>query len=103
MTREIRKHALAESDLIGIWEYTFREWDAAQADKYLDELDDGMKQLADNPEMGARRDCVREGYRVLFINSHAVLLHRRPVCHPYHPCASWPDGPREVFIAFDGR
>jgi hypothetical protein len=42
LTREIRKHALAESDLIGIWEYTFHEWDAAQADKYLDELDDGI-------------------------------------------------------------
>lgn len=72
MTREIRKHALAESDLIGIWEYTFHEWDAAQADKYLDELDDGIKELSDNPEMGAKRDYVREGYRVLFINQHAI-------------------------------
>jgi len=44
-----------------IWEYTFREWDAAQADNYLDELDDGIRQLADNPEIGARRDYVREG------------------------------------------
>jgi toxin ParE1/3/4 len=31
-----------------------------------------IKELADNPEMGAKRDYVREGYRVLFINSHAV-------------------------------
>jgi plasmid stabilization system protein ParE len=28
--------------------------------------------------MGAKRDCVREGYRVLFINSHAVYLRRTP-------------------------
>jgi hypothetical protein len=34
LTREIRKHALAEGDLIGIWEYTFHEWDAAQAERY---------------------------------------------------------------------
>lgn len=70
--RRIRKHALAESDLIGIWQYTVERWDAAQADKYLDELNAGIQQLADNPEMGANRDYVREGYRVLFVNSHAV-------------------------------
>ncbi len=70
--RRIRKHALAESDLIDIWQYTFEQWDAAQADKYLDELNDGIQQLADNPEMGAKRDYVREGYRVLLVNSHAV-------------------------------
>lgn len=52
MTRRIRKSALAESDLVGIWEYTIEQWDVAQADKYLDELDHGVKQLAANPQMG---------------------------------------------------
>jgi toxin ParE1/3/4 len=70
--RRIRKHALVESDLIAIWRYSFEQWNAVQADNYLDELDSGIRQLADNPEMGAERDYVREGYRVLFINSHAV-------------------------------
>lgn len=37
--RKIRKHALAEGDLIDIWQYGFEEWGAQQADKYLDELD----------------------------------------------------------------
>jgi toxin ParE1/3/4 len=72
LTRKIRKHALAENDLIGIWEYTFRKWNAVQADKYLDELNHGIKQLAANPELGTKRDYAREGYHVLFINSHAV-------------------------------
>lgn len=72
MKRQIRKSVLAESDLIGIWEYTFGQWNAAQADKYLDELDYGIKQLAKNPGLGSKRDYVREGYRALFINSHAV-------------------------------
>ena len=68
MTREIRKHALAESDLIRIWEYTFREWDAAQADKYLDELDDGIKPLAEDPELilengQMRRERIARKYR----------------------------------------
>lgn len=70
--RQIRKSALAESDFIGIWEYTFQQWGAAQADKYLDELDEGIARLADKPETGAKRDYVSEGYRVLLINSHAV-------------------------------
>jgi toxin ParE1/3/4 len=72
LKRDVRKNALAESDLIGIWEYTCQEWNAAQADDYLDELAFGIEQLADNPEMGEKRDYVREGYRVLLINSHAV-------------------------------
>ena len=72
MRRTILKSALAESDLIGIWEYSFEQWDAVQADKYLDELNNGIQLLADNPELGANRDYVREGYRVLFVNRHAV-------------------------------
>jgi len=70
--RKIRLHALAESDLIAVWEYTFEQWDAAQADSYLDELDKGIRSLADNSELGAKRGYVREGYRVLFIDRHAI-------------------------------
>ena len=70
--RKVRKHALAESDLIDIWQYGFAEWGAHQADKYLDELDKNIALLAEHPEMGSKRDYVREGYRVLFINRHAV-------------------------------
>lgn len=72
MRRKIHKSALAELDLIGIWEYSYGQWDADQADKYLDELDKGISLLADNPELGISRDEVREGYRVLFINNHAI-------------------------------
>lgn len=69
---KIHIHARAESDLIDIWEYSFREWDATQADQYLDELDKRIKLLEKNPELGNKREHVREGYRVLFVNSHAV-------------------------------
>jgi toxin ParE1/3/4 len=70
--RAIHKYTLAESDLIGIWQYSFEEWGAEQADKYLDELDTNIRLLAGNPELGSKRDYVREGYRVLFINRHAI-------------------------------
>jgi toxin ParE1/3/4 len=69
--RKIHVSALAESDLISIWLYTFQEWGEIHADKYLDQLDRGIRKLADNPERGVGRDNVREGYRVLFVGSHA--------------------------------
>jgi toxin ParE1/3/4 len=72
LTRTIRKQALAENDLIEIWLYSFKEWDEVQADKYLDELDKGVRLLAENPELGAQRDHIRDGYRVMFINRHAI-------------------------------
>ena len=63
---------LAERDLIGIWQYSLAQWGEAQADRYLDELEEGFRRLARNPELGASRENIRQGYRVLFIRSHAV-------------------------------
>jgi toxin ParE1/3/4 len=76
--RKIRLHASAESDLIEIWEYSFEQWDDVQADKYLDELNAGINSLAANPELGVKRDYVREGYRALFINRHAIYYKLTP-------------------------
>jgi toxin ParE1/3/4 len=63
----IHVHVSAESDLIDTWRYSFEEWGEVRADKYLDELE-----LAENPEVGMKRDYVREGYRALFVGNHAV-------------------------------
>ena len=74
--RRIHVHESAESELIDIWRYSIEEWGEVQADKYLDGLDSGIspriRKLADNPEIGMKRDYVRDGYRVLFVGSHAV-------------------------------
>jgi len=70
--RSIHVRESAESDLIDIWRYSFEEWGEVQADKYLDDLDSGISKLEDNPEIGMKRDYVRDGYRVLFVGSHAV-------------------------------
>lgn len=72
MTHKIYKRAQAENDLLDVWEYSYREWGLEQADKYLDELDQHIQALAKNPELGSKRDYIREGYRVLFVNRHAV-------------------------------
>ena len=43
-----------------------------QADKYLDELNAAINSLAAILHLGVRRDNVREGYRALFVNRHAI-------------------------------
>ncbi|MFZ1869632.1 MAG: type II toxin-antitoxin system RelE/ParE family toxin [Steroidobacteraceae bacterium] len=59
--RTIHVHGSAESDLIDIRRYSFEQWGELQADKYLDELDSGIRKLANIPEIGMKRDYVRVG------------------------------------------
>lgn len=63
----------AESDLTRIWLYTCAEWGAEQADKYLDQLEVGMKQLLSHPLLGADYAHVLTGYRRLQVEHHAVF------------------------------
>jgi toxin ParE1/3/4 len=70
--RKIRLHIRAESDLVDIWLYSFREWGELQADAYIDEINAAVASLSSNPERGIRRDGARAGYRALFVNHHAI-------------------------------
>ena len=70
--RKIRLHVRAESDLVDIWLYSFREWGELQADEYIDALNAAVISLSSNAERGIRRDGAREGYRALFVNHHAI-------------------------------
>ena len=63
----------AESDLIRIWVYTCEEWGVDQADKYLDQLEEGMQQLINHPSLGANYAHVLPGYRRLQVEHHAVF------------------------------
>ena len=63
----------AESDLTGIWLYTCEEWGIDQADKYLDQLEVGMKQLLNHPLLGSNYAHVLPGYRRLQVEHHAVF------------------------------
>ena len=49
--RRIFKTQEAESDLEEIWLYSFEEWNEEQADKYYDQLIEGINKLLDNPEL----------------------------------------------------
>ena len=63
----------AESDLTGIWLYTCDAWGTDQADKYLDQLEAGMKQLLSHPMLGADYGHVFPGYRRLQVEHHAFF------------------------------
>lgn len=63
----------AEADLVDIWLYSYGEWGLDQADKYLDLLEMGMKQLLNHPLLGANYCYVLQGYRRLQIEHHAVF------------------------------
>lgn len=62
----------AESDLTGIWLYACEEWGMNQADKYLDQLEEGIKQLLGHPLLGADYSHVFPGYRRLQVEHHAL-------------------------------
>lgn len=70
--RRIRKSALAESDLVEIWLYSYRQWGDARADRYFDEIDTAINRLSENPEPGKRCDHVRKGYWAFPISQHVV-------------------------------
>ena len=63
----------AESDLIGIWMHTCEEWGVDQADKYLDQVGAGMKQLIPHPSLGTNYTHVLPGYRRLQVEHHAIF------------------------------
>jgi len=63
----------AESDLIGIWVYSYEAWGVEQADKYLEHLEKGMKQLAEHPAFGTDYAHVRPGFRRLPVEHHSIF------------------------------
>lgn len=69
---EIHKQTLAEEDLIGIWLYSFETWGAAQADTYLDQLEEGISRLSENPKIGTDCSHIRPNYRRLHVQHHMV-------------------------------
>ena len=70
---KIHKQAKAEEDLIDIWIYSLGKWGITQTDQYVDRLDNAIKTIAANPDIGTACDGVREGYRKLHIREHYIF------------------------------
>ncbi len=73
MTLKIAKNVAAENDLVDIWIYSFNQWGVAQADKYIDQLDEGLRFLADNPLVGIDCEHIRKGFFSYPIKKHTVF------------------------------
>ena len=67
----IFKQTQAEHDLLSIWLHTFREWGEQQADQYLEDLNQAMNLLAEQPLMCRER---RELFPPVRIHHHAHHL-----------------------------
>lgn len=74
-SRTLRLSAPAKSDLVRIAEHTRRQWGARQKTKYLNEIKGKLAALRETPKMGASRDDIAPGLRVLPVQSH-LIFHR---------------------------
>ena len=64
----------AEEDLIHIWIESCTEWDMAQADHYLDHLNDKIYSLAEFPEKYPIRKDFRPPVHICPHNSHIIIV-----------------------------
>ena len=76
--REIHHSQAAKSDLVDIWVETDRQWGAAQADRYLDDIDRALKGLIANPQLGSDCSDLQQGARKLITGRHLVFYEVDP-------------------------
>ena len=71
----IRFTEQADTDLLGIYIYTYNTWNEDQAIEYTDGLKAAVNKLAENPgRLGTvDRSAVRPGYRSYRYESHLVF------------------------------
>jgi len=63
----------ARIDLIGIWEYTMKNWSVEQADRYYQFIVDKFSEIGSNPDLGKSYDDLRVGYRAINVKSHIIF------------------------------
>jgi toxin ParE1/3/4 len=63
----------ARLDLIGIWEFTKKNWSVPQADKYYQIIVDKFLEISSKPELGKDYGDLRIGYRGIFVKSHIIF------------------------------
>ncbi len=74
----VRFSRLAEADLLSIGKYTLRTWGAAQADRYLSEIEACCQRLAESPSLGRACDEIRSGLKRMEHGRHVVFYRNRP-------------------------
>ncbi|HNR11640.1 MAG TPA: type II toxin-antitoxin system RelE/ParE family toxin [Nitrosomonas europaea] len=75
---EYRLSPAAQRDLDGIFNYTFQQWGAAQAVRYIDILEAACTELVETPSQGQDCSYIRPGYRRRHIERHIVYYRMEP-------------------------
>jgi toxin ParE1/3/4 len=73
MTARYSLRQLAQNDLEGIWLYSLQEWGIVQADNYIRALVSRFEWLAENLQIGKRRDDIKPGYYCFPEGSHVIF------------------------------
>ena len=66
----------AVEDLANIWNYTYDEWSARQADKYYMILIQACREIASDSKKGKPYEEVAEGIQGFLIYRHIILFKR---------------------------
>jgi toxin ParE1/3/4 len=72
--RKLRFSQLAEDDMLGIAEYSLRQWGEAQAARYLAQLAGCCRRVADYPLIGRACPRILSGLRRIEQGSHVVFF-----------------------------
>jgi toxin ParE1/3/4 len=63
----------ARIDLIGIWEFTRKNWSIQQADNYYQIIVNRFLEISSRPDLGKNYDDLRVGYRAVNVKSHIIF------------------------------
>jgi toxin ParE1/3/4 len=74
----LRFTRLAEADLLDIGLYTNRRWGRKQCNRYLRQLEERCRELADDPRRGRACDEIRPGLRRIRVGKHLVFYREEP-------------------------
>ncbi len=74
MNKKIQLHLnpKALSDLETIYHYSFQEWGIDQAERYQDEIYDGMNRIVSHPKIGRSFIFELHNYRIFTVKSHSI-------------------------------
>ncbi|WP_379968577.1 type II toxin-antitoxin system RelE/ParE family toxin [Epilithonimonas sp. UC225_85] len=64
---------IADEDLEGIFDYTMTEFGFEQAEKYLTEIEEVFQSLLINPELGKKRNEIKQGLYSVLKHNHIIF------------------------------
>lgn len=90
----LRKSAIAEQDLLAIWDYIVQDSPAA-ADRFWQRLEDRFESLLKQPYMGESQDRFRPGLRSVVEGAYVIFYEPRPdeilIYRVLHGARQWED------------